>query len=103
MDIYEDVVNRATIPVLADEAAMFEYHADRLATATVTQTFDYMIQAGLTYSYLTTGEAIIFLKLNWADMTLSTTTSPSLVPRLLSIGITAAVALPSARCWHSPS
>ena len=31
MDIYNDVVNRATIPVPEDKAARFQYHADKLA------------------------------------------------------------------------
>ncbi|KAK3940944.1 hypothetical protein QBC46DRAFT_363713 [Diplogelasinospora grovesii] len=65
MKIYEDVVNRATRPLSADETAVFQYHADRLAAAAVTQTFDYMIEAGLTYGFLTTGEAIVFLKIDW--------------------------------------
>ncbi|KAK4247704.1 hypothetical protein C7999DRAFT_41034 [Corynascus novoguineensis] len=64
MNIYEDVINRATRPV-SDEAAVFQYHADRLAAAAVTQTFDYMIQAGLTYGCLTTGEGFVFLKIDW--------------------------------------
>jgi len=67
MNIYEDVVNRATRPVPEDEAAVFQYHADRLAAAAVTQTFDYMVQGGLTYGCLTTGEAIVFLKIDWTD------------------------------------
>ncbi|GAB0139112.1 hypothetical protein EsDP_00007327 [Epichloe bromicola] len=65
MNIYEDVVNRATKPADEDEAASFQYHADRLVAAAVTQTFDYMIQAGLTYGCLITGEAIVFLKVSW--------------------------------------
>ncbi|KAL2258771.1 hypothetical protein VTK26DRAFT_7794 [Humicola hyalothermophila] len=68
MNIYEDVVNRATRPV-SDEEAVFQYHADRLVAAAVTQTFDYMIQAGLTYGCLTTGEAFVFLKIDWTHPT----------------------------------
>ncbi|KAK0655417.1 hypothetical protein B0T16DRAFT_451104 [Cercophora newfieldiana] len=69
MNIYEDVVNRATKPVEEEEEALFQYHADRLAAAVVTQTFDYMIEAGLTHGFLTTGEAIVFLKVDWTDPT----------------------------------
>ena len=36
MNIYDDVVNRATIPVSEDKAADFQYHADRLVAAAVT-------------------------------------------------------------------
>ena len=40
------------------------YHADKLAAISVTQTFDDMIRAGLTYGCLTTGEAYVFLKVD---------------------------------------
>lgn len=65
MNIYEEVVNRPTIPVPEEIDARFHYNADRLAAAAVTQTFDYMIQAGLTYGCLTTGEGFVFLKIDW--------------------------------------
>lgn len=65
MNIYEDVVNRATKPASEDKAALFQYYADRLAAAAVTQTFDYMIEAGLTYGCLTTGEGFVFFKIDW--------------------------------------
>ncbi|KAK3338662.1 hypothetical protein B0T25DRAFT_561127 [Lasiosphaeria hispida] len=65
MDIYKDVVNRAEIPVEQDLEGLFAYHADRLVAAAVTQTFHYMVHAGLDYSYLTTGEGIVFLYLGW--------------------------------------
>ena len=67
MNIYEDVVNRPTRPDSKDATEFFQYQADRLAAAAVTQTFDYMIEAGLTYGFLTTGEAIVFLKIDWTD------------------------------------
>jgi len=67
MNIYEDMVNRTTRPVPEDEATVFQYHADRLAAAAVTQTFDYIVQDGLTYGCLTTGEIIVFLKIDWTD------------------------------------
>lgn len=70
MDIYNDVVNRTTIPDSKDKAARFQYHAEKLAATAVTQTFDDMIRAGLTYGCLTTGEAYVFLKVDWTDMTL---------------------------------
>ena len=65
MDIYQDVVNRPTIPTAEDKHGLFKYHAELLTAAAVTQTFHYMIEAGLEYSYLTTGEAIVFLKIDW--------------------------------------
>ncbi|KAL2174850.1 uncharacterized protein P884DRAFT_263092 [Thermothelomyces heterothallicus CBS 202.75] len=67
MNILEEVVNRPTSPPQEDEAALFQYHADRLVAAALTQTFDYMIQAGLTYGCLTTGQGFVFLKIDWTD------------------------------------
>ena len=47
LDMYKEVVNRATQPTADDAEALFQYHADRLAAAAVTQTFHYMIEGGL--------------------------------------------------------
>ncbi|KAK0655275.1 hypothetical protein B0T16DRAFT_363761 [Cercophora newfieldiana] len=41
--------------------------AKKVVIAALCQTFHYMIEGGLTYSFLTTGEAIVFLKINWAN------------------------------------
>jgi hypothetical protein len=67
MDIHKQVVNRATVPTADDQEALFQYHAERLATAAITQTYHYMIESGLEYGLLTTGETIVFLKINWQD------------------------------------
>ncbi|KAI1839674.1 hypothetical protein JX266_014115 [Neoarthrinium moseri] len=67
MNIFADVVNRKTIPTAADLIARFEYHAERLTAAAITQTYNYMIEGGLEYGLLTTGEAIIFLRVDWQD------------------------------------
>ncbi|KAM3547180.1 hypothetical protein MY1884_009682, partial [Beauveria asiatica] len=67
MDIYKEVVNRKTIPTAADPDALFRYHAERLTASAITQTYHYMIESGLEYSLLTTGEAIVFLKVDWTD------------------------------------
>lgn len=67
MSIYNDVVHRATKPTKEDPEALFQYHADRLVAAVVTQTFHYMIEAGFEYTYITTGETIVFLKIGWTD------------------------------------
>ncbi|KJZ68704.1 hypothetical protein HIM_11905 [Hirsutella minnesotensis 3608] len=66
-DIYEDVVNRKTIPTSKDPEGRFEYHAERLTASAITQTYHYMIEGGLEYSLLTTGEAIVFLKIDWDE------------------------------------
>ena len=67
LNIYKDVVNRKTIPTSVDPDARFQYFAERLTASAITQTYHYMIEGGLEYSLLTTGEAIVFLKINWSD------------------------------------
>ncbi|EXA29644.1 hypothetical protein FOVG_18888 [Fusarium oxysporum f. sp. pisi HDV247] len=65
MNIYKEVVNRKTIPTSADTKARFQYNAERLTAAAVTQTYHYMIESGLEHGVLTTGEAFIFFKIDW--------------------------------------
>ncbi|KAL5925353.1 hypothetical protein ACKVV7_003425 [Pyricularia oryzae] len=67
MNIYTEVVNRKTIPTSVDPDARFQYHAERLTAAAITQTYTYMIEGGLEHGLLTTGEAIVFLKIDWRD------------------------------------
>ncbi|KAL5903044.1 hypothetical protein ACKVV7_011445 [Pyricularia oryzae] len=67
MNIYTEVVNRKTIPTSMDPDARFQYHAERLTAAAITQTYHYMIEGGLEYGLLTTGEAIVFLKIDWSE------------------------------------
>ena len=59
MNLKEEVISRAEIPTERHEK--FEYHADRLVAAAMTQTYGYMIESGLEYSCIITGEAIVFL------------------------------------------
>ncbi|KAH6881022.1 hypothetical protein B0T10DRAFT_463531 [Thelonectria olida] len=68
MDIQAEVVNRATVPA-DDPAALFQYHSDKIVAAAVAQTYHCMITGGLEYSYLTTGEAYVFFKIDWANAT----------------------------------
>ncbi|KAK2675190.1 hypothetical protein RAB80_002234 [Fusarium oxysporum f. sp. vasinfectum] len=65
MDIHKEVVNRRTIPTSVDPDARFQYHAEKLTASAITQTYHYMIESGLEYGLLTTGEAIVFLKVDW--------------------------------------
>jgi hypothetical protein len=44
-----------------------QHGADKLIASVMTQTFDYMINLGLEYSYLTTGESYVFLWIQEAD------------------------------------
>jgi hypothetical protein len=61
MNIPEDVINRVTIPT--DPEDKFVYHSEWLTAAALTQTYAYMIENGLEYSKLVTGEADVFLQL----------------------------------------
>ncbi|KAF4123458.1 hypothetical protein GMORB2_6159 [Geosmithia morbida] len=65
MDIFREVVNKQTIPTADPDK--FKHYAELLSAAAVTQTYHYMLEAGLEYSYLTNGDAIVFLKIDWAD------------------------------------
>ncbi|KAI3545674.1 hypothetical protein CABS02_09212 [Colletotrichum abscissum] len=67
MNIHQEVVNRKTIPTSVDPDARFQYHAERLTAAAITQTYHYMIEGGLEHGLLTTGEAIVFLKIDWRE------------------------------------
>lgn len=67
MDIYKEVVNRKTIPTSADPDKLFQYHAEKLTAAALTQTYHYMIEGGLEFGLLTTGAAIVFLKVDWKE------------------------------------
>ncbi|CZT52680.1 uncharacterized protein RSE6_14035 [Rhynchosporium secalis] len=60
MDIPKDVLNRITIPTHPEDK--FVYHSEWLTTAALTQTYTYMIENGLEYSKLVTGEADVFLQ-----------------------------------------
>ncbi|KAF4125460.1 hypothetical protein GMORB2_4300 [Geosmithia morbida] len=66
MNIFK-VVHKQTIPTT--EPDKFKHYAERLTAAAVTQTYHYMVEAGLEYGYLTNGDAIVFLKIDWADPT----------------------------------
>ncbi|OAA62573.1 Protein kinase-like domain protein [Niveomyces insectorum RCEF 264] len=67
MSIVDEVVNKPTIPTAAaGDPARFQHYAELLSTAAVTQTYHYMLEAGLAYGYLTNGDAIVFLKIDWA-------------------------------------
>ncbi|KAK0506896.1 hypothetical protein JMJ35_010596 [Cladonia borealis] len=59
MDVLNEVVNRSTFPT--DPVKKFEYNADKLVAAVVTQTYLYMLKSGSEYSCIIIGEAIVFL------------------------------------------
>lgn len=59
------MVNRKIIPTSVDPDARFQYYAERLIAAAITQTYYYIIERGFEYGLLTTGEAIVFFKVDW--------------------------------------
>ena len=67
MNLPEEVINRAMIPT--DQEERLNYNADRLVAAAVTQTFSQMIENGLAYSCISTGEARVFLHIREDDPT----------------------------------
>ena len=67
MDIKEEVDDRATRPLAGDTDGIFQYHSERVTVAAVCQTYHCMIEAGLEYSYLTTGESVVFFKIDWKN------------------------------------
>ncbi|KAF5696105.1 hypothetical protein FGLOB1_13781, partial [Fusarium globosum] len=67
MDVHKEVVNRRTIPISVDPDVRFQHHAEKLTASAITQTYHYMIESGLEHGLLTTGEAIVFLKVDWDE------------------------------------
>ncbi|KAH6640661.1 hypothetical protein F5144DRAFT_618382 [Chaetomium tenue] len=57
-DVIAEVVNRPDIPT--SDIGRFEYKAERLVAAAITQTYHYMIQNGL-------DEAFVFLRIDWRN------------------------------------
>ncbi|KAE8352275.1 metalloprotease m41 ftsh [Aspergillus coremiiformis] len=53
MEPGRDVINK--------EGETFEFHSTHLVAAVITQIFSYMIDSGVQYGYITTGEAFVFL------------------------------------------
>ncbi|KAK0655371.1 hypothetical protein B0T16DRAFT_10052 [Cercophora newfieldiana] len=56
LNVSIDAVNSPTCPA-----------HKKVVIAALSQTFHYMIEGGLVYSFMTTGEAIVFLKIDWAN------------------------------------
>ncbi|ROT38428.1 hypothetical protein SODALDRAFT_333001 [Sodiomyces alkalinus F11] len=66
MSIFDQVVNKPTVPTDAmPENDRMQHYAELLSTAAVTQTYHYMLEAGLEYGYLANGDSFVFLKIDW--------------------------------------
>jgi hypothetical protein len=57
--LLKDVINRPTIPI--DLGEKFIYYSEWLVIAALIQTYRYIVENGLAYSYLTIGEVYVFL------------------------------------------
>ncbi|KAI9888709.1 MAG: hypothetical protein M1814_006520 [Vezdaea aestivalis] len=67
MNIRDEILGRAQI--LSEEEEEAKYYSKVLVAKTMTQTYDYMIKMGLEYSFVTTGEAFVFLHIRKDDPT----------------------------------
>lgn len=67
MSILDEVASRDAIPTAGSDS--YVHHAELLAAAAITQTYHYMLEAGLEYGYLTNGDSIVFLNIDWSDPT----------------------------------
>jgi hypothetical protein len=56
--------------VIDQEGDTFEFYATRLVAAVVTQIFSYMVDSGVRYGYICTGEAFVFLYIPKDDPTI---------------------------------
>lgn len=61
MDPLNDVVRRTRIPHKEEAAELFKYHSEYLVAAVIAQIYSYLVESGLKYGYICTGEAFIFL------------------------------------------
>ena len=62
-----EVIKHDIIPT--DLKERLEYNLDKIVAAVLMQMFYYMIQCGLEYSYITTGETFVFLRVKEEDPT----------------------------------
>lgn len=69
MDPMREVVHSPTMPSKDQHEEQIAYHSSHLVAAVVTQTFSYMIESGLQYGYICTGEAFVFLHIRAEDPT----------------------------------
>lgn len=67
MNILDEVVNIVDLPTDVDGA--FQSWAEKLVAAAVVQTYKYMLESGVEYGCIVTGEAIVFLWVQENDST----------------------------------
>ena len=69
MNPMKEMVNNPLIPAKKNVEARAKYDCSLLVAGYVAQTFSYMIDAGLEYAYISTGEALVFLRVKSDDPT----------------------------------
>ncbi|CBF89726.1 uncharacterized protein ANIA_11267 [Aspergillus nidulans FGSC A4] len=74
MDLWEKVVKSKTIP--AEGPEKLRHNAARLTGSSVVQEYDVMLEAGLEYSYLTYGLALVLLRVDYDEPGTLYTTAP---------------------------
>ncbi|EEP77543.1 predicted protein [Uncinocarpus reesii 1704] len=67
MNIQKEVIQEYRIPI--NDEKKLQFAAEKKVARAVSQTFHYMIESGLEYSYLSTGKAFVFLRVGEADPT----------------------------------
>ncbi|KAJ4310298.1 hypothetical protein N0V84_011050 [Fusarium piperis] len=68
MDVHEEAATRDSMLLACrGSTARFRYHAEKLTAHALTDVYDQLIEEGLKYGLVTTGEATVFLKLDWDE------------------------------------
>ncbi|KAM0417271.1 hypothetical protein ACHAPT_012712 [Fusarium lateritium] len=67
MDVYKEVTNRETMLPRPDPATRFRCDAERLTACALTDAYNEMVENGLEYGLVTTGEATVFLMIDWGE------------------------------------
>lgn len=68
MNVYEEAAARdSMLPACRDSTARFRHHAEKLTAYALTDVYDQLIEEGLEHGLVTTGEATVFLKLDWDE------------------------------------
>ncbi|KAI9808225.1 MAG: hypothetical protein M1825_004682 [Sarcosagium campestre] len=66
---FHRIINTTQIPSKSNDEAYHQYNSELLLAAVLTQIFSYMITSGVEYGYISTGEALILLRIPEDDPT----------------------------------
>ncbi|KAK0706137.1 hypothetical protein B0T26DRAFT_655676, partial [Lasiosphaeria miniovina] len=65
LDIHKEVVTRSSPPPKEDSEATLQHVADKAVAASVIETFQHIVEAGVDLGFITTGDGMLFLKIGW--------------------------------------